>query len=108
MCLRIATGDDMSRSGGGVSTGGATRLVYTIGLIKWVTLGLIAVSVLGGTALSMDGDNPLGVAVSLIVWVYGAVAGLSVYVFMGWLQQTLLMLIGIAKNTAADGLLSRF
>jgi hypothetical protein len=31
-----------------------------------------------------------------------------VYVFMGWLQQTLLMLIGIAKNTAKDDLFSRF
>jgi hypothetical protein len=27
---------------------------------------------------------------------------------MGWLQQTLLMLIGIAKNTASDNVLSRF
>jgi hypothetical protein len=101
-------GDDMSRSGGAVSTGAATRLVYTIGLIKWVILGLIAVGVLGGTALSMAGDNPFAGAFSLIVWVYGAVAGLSVYVFMGWLQQTLLMLIGIAKNTAKDDLFSRF
>jgi hypothetical protein len=100
-------GDVMSRSGGAVSTGAATRLVYTIGLIKWVILGLIAVGVLGGTALSIAGDIAIGGAVSLIFWVYGAVAGLSVYVFMGWLQQTLLMLIGIAKNTAKDDLLSR-
>jgi hypothetical protein len=35
------------------------------------------------------------------------VAALVVYVFLGWLQQTLLMLIGIAKNTASDNLLSR-
>ena len=82
--------------------------MYTIGLIKWITLGLIAVGVLGGTALGMAGDNPFGGAVSLMVWVYGVAAGLSVYVFMGWLQQTLLMLIGIAKNTAKDDLLSRF
>ena len=107
-CLGIAMGDDMPRSGGAVSTGAATRLVYTIGLIKWITLGLIAVGVLGGTALGMAGDNPFGGAVSLIVWVYGAAAGLSVYVFMGWLQQTLLMLIGIAKHTAKDDLFSRF
>ena len=39
---------------------------------------------------------------------FEAAAGLIVYVFMGWLQQTLLMLVGIAKNTASDGLLSRF
>ena len=90
-----------------MSTGAATRLVYTIGLIKWVTLGLIALGVLGGTALSFAGDNPFGGAVSLIVWVYGAAAGLSIFVFMGWLQQTLLMLIGIAKNTATDNILSR-
>ena len=97
----------MSKSGGAVSTGAATRLVYTIGLIKWVTLALIALGVLGGTALSFSGDNPFGGAVSLFVWIYGAAAGLSIYVFMGWLQQTLLMLIGIAKNTATDNILSR-
>ena len=97
----------MSKSGGAVSTGAATRLVYTIGLIKWIILGFIALGVLGGTALSFAGDNPFGSAVSLIVWIYGAAAALSIYVFMGWLQQTLLMLIGIAKNTATDNILSR-
>ena len=97
----------MARSGGAVSTGAATRLVYTIGLIKWIALGLIALGVLGGTALGLAGDLQVGGALSLILWIYGAVAGLSVYVFMGWLQQTLLMLVGIAKNTASDGLLSR-
>lgn len=97
----------MSKSGGSVGTGAATRLVYTIGLIKWVTVGLITLGVLGGTALSFAGDNPFGGAVSLIVWVYGAAAALGVYVCMGWLQQTLLMLIGIAKNTATDSILSR-
>jgi hypothetical protein len=97
----------MARSGGAVSTGAATRLVYTIGLIKWIALGLIALGVLGGTALGLAGDLQVGGALSLILWIYGAVAGLSVYVFMGWLQQTLLMLVGIAKNTASDGFLSR-
>ncbi len=81
----------MPKSGAAVSTGAATRLV-TIGLIKWVTLGLIALGVYGGTALSLAGDNPFGGAVSLIVWIYGAPAGLSIYVFMGWLHHTLLML----------------
>jgi hypothetical protein len=103
-------GEEMSKSGGTVSTGAATRLVYTIGFIKWVTLGLIALGVLGGTALSFAGDNPFGGAVSLIVWIYGAATALTIYVFMGWLQQTLLMLlmlIGIAKNTATDNILSR-
>src|SRR5262245_32719362 len=98
----------MARSGGAVSTGAATRLAYTIGTIKWVGLTLIALGVLVGTALSLAGDRQLGSAISLVFWVYGAVAGLSVYVFMGWLQQTLLMLIGIAKNTARDDILSRF
>ena len=64
--------------------------------------------VLGGTALGIAGDNPFGEANSVIVWAHGAVAGLTVFVFMGWLQQTLLMLIGIAKNTASDNVLSRF
>jgi hypothetical protein len=34
----------------------------------------------------MAGDNPFAGVFSLAVWVYGAVAGLGVYVFMGWLQ----------------------
>jgi hypothetical protein len=38
---------------------------------------------------------------------YGVVAGIGVYVVLGWLQQSLLMLIGIAKNTARDDLLGR-
>ena len=97
----------MSKSGGAVSTGAATRLVYTIGLVKWATLGLIALGVSGGTALSFAGDSPFGGAVTLIMWIYGGAAGLSIYVFMGWLQQTLLMLIGIAKNTSTDSILSR-
>jgi hypothetical protein len=98
----------MARSGGTVGTGAATRLVYTIGLIKWGTIGLIALGVLGGTALGLAGESPFGGAISVIVWIYGVAAGLSVFVFMGWLQQTLLMLIGIAKNTASDDVLSRF
>lgn len=97
----------MAKSGGAVSTGAAMRLVYTIGLIRWIALGLTALGVLGGTALGLAGDLQVGGALSLILWVYGAVAGLVVYVFLGWLQQTLLMLVGIAKNTATDGVLSR-
>ena len=73
----------MARSGGAVGTRAATRLVYTIGLIKWVMLGLIAP---GATALCMAGESLFGGAISMIVWIYGALAGLSVYVFMGWLQ----------------------
>ena len=57
--------------------------------------------------IELRGRYPFGGAVSLIVWIYGAVTGLSIYVFMGWLQQTLLMLIGIAKNTSTDNILSR-
>jgi hypothetical protein len=38
----------------------------------------------------------------------GSRCGQPVYVFMGRLQQSLLMLIGIAKNTAKDDLFSRF
>ena len=98
----------MAKSAGSVGTGGATRLVYTIGIIKWVMLAVIVVGVLGGTMLSLVGDNPFGGALSLFVWVYGAVAALSIYVTMGWLQQTLLMLVEIAKNTANNDILSRF
>ncbi|RYU14816.1 hypothetical protein [Nocardioides iriomotensis] len=98
----------MTKSGGAVSTGAATRLVYVIGLLKWIALAVIAVGVLGATALSLAGQNPFGDAISLIISVYGVVAAISVYVTMGWLQQTLLMLIGIAKNTAKEDILSRF
>lgn len=97
----------MAKSGGAVGTGAAMRLVYTIGLIRWIALGLIAAGVVGGSILGMAADAQLGGALSLLLWIYGAVAALVVYVFMGWLQQTLLMLVGIAKNTASDGLLGR-
>lgn len=97
----------MAKSGGAVSTGAATRLVYTIGLLKWTIIGLIAMGVLASTALSIVGDDAFGEAISLIVWLYGAAVGLSVYVFVGWLQQTLLMLIGIAKNTGTEDILNR-
>jgi len=96
----------MVKSGGSVSTGGATRLVYVIGLLKWVALAVIALGVVGGTALSFAGGDQFGPAISLIVWVYGLVGAVAVYVTMGWLQQTLLMLVGIAKNTAKDDFLS--
>ena len=96
----------MTKSGGAVGTAAATRLVYTIGLIKWIALGIIALGVLGGTALGLR-VGELGGALSVFVWAYGAAAALSVYVFMGWLQQTLHMLVGIAKNTAKDDWLSR-
>ena len=98
----------MARSGGSVNTGGATRLVYVIGLLKWFALGAIALGALGATALGFAGGDQLGPAISLLVWMYGIVAAVAVYVTMGWLQQTLLMLVGIAKNTAKDDILSRF
>ena len=96
----------MAKSGGAVSTAAATRLVYTIGVLKWVALALIALGVLGGTVLGFSSGD-FGGAISVIVWAYGAAAALGVYVFMGWLQQTLHMLVGIAKNTAKDDWLSR-
>ena len=99
----------MARSGGSVNTGGATRLVYVIGLLKWFALGAIALGVFGATAVGFaGGGDELGPAISLLVWMYGIAAAVAVYVTMGWLQQTLLMLVGIAKNTARDDILSRF
>ena len=93
----------MGRSGGSVSTGTATRLVYLIGLVKWVALGLIALAVIvsiGASArLAGSLDEPAIGALGAFGLLYGAVAGLLVYIFFSWLQQTLLMLIGIAKNT---------
>lgn len=50
----------MAHCGGAFSTGAATRLVYTIGLIKWIALGLIALGVLGGTALGLAADLQVG------------------------------------------------
>ena len=99
----------MGKSGGSVSTGGATRLVYVIGLLKWFALAVIALGVVGASALAFaGGGDQLGPAISLAVWIYGIVGAIGVYVTMGWLQQTLLMLVGIAKNTAQDDILSRF
>ncbi len=99
----------MVKSGGSVSTSGATRLVYVIGLLKWLALAVIAIGVLGATTLSLAGaGNELGPAISLLVWVYGIISAVAVYVTMGWLQQTLLMLVGIAKNTARDDIFTRF
>ena len=99
----------MARSGGSVNTGGAIRLVYVIGLLKWFALGAIALGVLGATAVGFAGSgDQLGPTISLLVWMYGIVAAVAVYVTMGWLQQTLLMLVGIANNTAKDDILSRF
>jgi hypothetical protein len=98
----------MAKAGGSVSTGGATRLVYVIGMLKWIAMVVIALGVAGAAALALaGGDSSFGPALSLLVLVYGVVAALAVYVTMGWLQQTLLMLIGIAKNTAKDDFLSR-
>ncbi len=97
----------MAKAGGSVNTGGATRLVYVIGLLKWLALAVIALGVLGAAALGFAGGDQFGAAVSLLVLVYGIVAAVIVYVAMGWLQQSLLMLVGIAKNTAKDDFLSR-
>ncbi|SEC07688.1 hypothetical protein SAMN04489844_1631 [Nocardioides exalbidus] len=86
------------------------RLVHTIGVIRWVAMGLIALGVLSMTALTGAG-MPQGaeyLSVLALTFVPAAVAALVVYVFFGWLQQTLLMLVGIAKNTASDDILSRF
>ena len=71
----------MAKSGGAVSTAAATRLVYTIGVLKWIALALIALGVIGGTALGLSSGD-LGGAISMIVWASGAAAALSVYVFM--------------------------
>ena len=80
----------MAKSGGAVGTGAAMRLVHTIGLIRWVALGLIVLGVLSATALgAATAGFELAGALSLIVWLYGGVAALVVYVFLGWLQQTL-------------------
>ena len=67
----------MAKSGGSVGTAAATRLVYTIGVIKWVALGLIALGVVGGTIFGLSAGEFAG-AVSMVVWVYGALAALSV------------------------------
>lgn len=99
----------MAKSGGSVSTGGATRLVNVTGLLKWFALAVIALGVVGATALGFaGGGQQLGPAISLIVSIYGILGAVAVYVAIGWLQQTLLMLVGIAKNTANEDVLARF
>ncbi|WP_165355078.1 hypothetical protein [Nocardioides oleivorans] len=39
----------MAKSGGAVSTGAAMRLVHTIGVIRWVAVGLIVVGIAKNT-----------------------------------------------------------
>ena len=98
----------MSKSGGSVSTGAAMRLVHTIGVIRWLFVTLIALGVGSVVIFAVVDGSSLGAGLSLFALLYGVVASVGVYVFLGWLQQTLLMLVGIAKNTAAGDLLGRF
>ncbi len=52
------------------------------------------------TLFGASGQNPFAGALVFVVWIYGLAAALTAYVFLGWLQHTLLMLVGIAKNAA--------
>ncbi len=79
-----------------MSTGSATRLVYVIGLVKWVALGLIAlavsVSIGASTRLAGSLDEPAIGTFGAFGLLIGAVVGLLVYIVFSWLQQTLMML----------------
>jgi predicted lysophospholipase L1 biosynthesis ABC-type transport system permease subunit len=80
------------------------RLVWLIGVVKWIALALVTIAALisfGASAqLANSLDAPEVGALGLLGLLYGGVVGLLVYLFFSWLQQTLLMLVGIAKNTA--------
>ena len=71
--------------------------------MKWIALGLIALAVIVSIGVQRSTSGIAGRAsdrrLRPLGLLYGAVAGLLVYIFFSWLQQTLLMLIGIAKNT---------
>lgn len=59
----------MAKSGGAVSTAGAARLVYTMGVLKWIALAFIALGVIDGTALGLTSGD-FGGAISVFVWGY--------------------------------------
>ncbi len=55
----------MAKAGGSVSSGAATRLGKRDRLLKWLTLVVIDVGVVGSTALALaGGDSSFGPALS--------------------------------------------
>jgi len=78
----------------------ANAVASTIGTIKWVLIGLIGLGVLigfiGGIATADDG----GLAVAFAALIGGAIYALMTWVFFGWLEHTLKMLVNISNNTA--------
>jgi hypothetical protein len=84
----------MKDRAGLVDVGPAQRLADIIGVAKVILMALTGLVVLGAVA-----DAP---AWGRIVYlVAGVISIASIYVVFGWFEHTLLLLVGLARNTAA-------
>ena len=83
----------MTQLSGNVDTRAARRLADTIGMMKVVLISLIVVV----TALGAMADSGF---VTIMFLLCGTVAAVFVYAVFGFLEQALLLLSGIADNTA--------
>jgi hypothetical protein len=83
----------MSEHPGLVDVGLARRLANAIGTAKAVLMAIAGVAVLAAMLTS-----PPAAAIAFAVC--GVVSIVSIYVLFGWFEYTLLLLVGIAINTA--------
>ena len=79
---------------GYVDTQPVRRLANTIETLRGLLLLLTAL----GTVGWMIASGNCWLAVMFLL--YGVISGVTIYVFFGWLEQTLRLLTGIAYNTA--------
>jgi hypothetical protein len=92
----MATNEGLSDVAGFVDTRPARRLANNIESLKSLLLILTALATIGGM-IGVGGDAP---GLAIIFAIYGVISGVSIYVFFGWLENTLRLLTGIAYNTA--------
>lgn len=89
----------------------AARVAAVIGVFKWVVIAFVILSGIGGAWTAMSGKDTVdletgfpkhedgSVALGLF-YLFGAViVAIAVWVFYGWLQNVLRMLVTIARNT---------
>jgi hypothetical protein len=88
----------MTHLAGYCDTRTAQRLTNTIFSIRIVLTSLIVLMSARAAYIAYEAESSL----LLLVIGVGAMMALSVYVTFGWLEQTLVLLIGIAHNTAQE------
>jgi hypothetical protein len=89
----------MAQRAGHCDTRRAQRLTTTILVVRFVLTALIALLVTLLIIFSVAVDREFS-PVNVLQIFGGAIIALTVYVTFGWLEQTLVLLIGIAFNTA--------